>query len=191
MNMHFSWLGATAIAVATSVASASFRHNTAEPSHAAAAPCAADSNYQRLAFWVGDWTVYDSTGKRYATQRVRAVVDACAITADWTGNVGDRGLSMSAFDRRSGEWKQVYVSNQVPYPSGVPIRHSDSTYRGPGIRFIPLLEPTDGSLTRSRVTIMPWNDNNALQLFEDSPDGGKTWHTVFKAEHRPERGAER
>jgi hypothetical protein len=188
MKISFSWVGA--LAVVASVASASFHHTDAQqPRPAVASPCAADSNYQRLAFWVGDWTVYDSTGKRYAAQRVRPVVDACAFTAEWTGTVGDKGLSMSAFDGRTGEWKQVYVSNQVPYPSGVPLRHSDSTYRGPGIRFIPLIDPGPKNLARSRVTIMPMSADRAMQLFEDSADGGTTWHTVFKAEHRLERRA--
>lgn len=183
MNMHYSWLAA--LAVASSLASPPRRHNEpARPRAAAPSPCAADSSYQRLAFWVGDWEVTDSTGGHYATQRVRAVVDACAITAEWTGRVGDKGLSLSAFDVRTGEWMQVYVSNQVPYRSGIPVRHSDSTYHGPGIRFIPLLDPASADLARSRVTIMPVTNDSALQLFEDSPDGGKTWKTVFKAEHR-------
>jgi hypothetical protein len=147
----FNCLGA--IAVVASVASASLHQNETERSRAAAAaPCAADSNYQRLAFWVGDWAVYDSTGKRYATQRVRAVLDACAITAEWTGGVGDQGMSLSAFDRRSGQWKQMYVSNQVPSPLGVLVRNSDPSYRGPGIRFIPLADPA----TSKRLMIRSW-----------------------------------
>lgn len=189
MNMSFGWLGA--IAVIASVASTSLYQNKTERSRTtAASPCAADSNYQRLAFWVGDWTVYDSTGKRYATQRVRAVLDACAITAEWTGTKGDKGLSMSAFDGKTGEWKQVYASNQLPYPSGVPIRHSDVTYGGPGIRFIPLIDQAKGEFARTRVTIMPSGEHSAMQLFEDSPDSGKTWHTLFKAEHRPQRAGD-
>ena len=103
-----------------SVASAPFHRNEAtRPRTAAASPCTADSNYQRLAFWVGDWEVFDSTGAHYATQRVRTVIDACAITAEWTGRVGDKGMGMSAFDVRTGEWRQMYVANQVPSPSGV------------------------------------------------------------------------
>jgi hypothetical protein len=177
--------------VVASVASTPFHHNESTAPHTtAAAPCTADSNYQRLAFWVGDWEVYDSTGARYATQRVRAVVDACAITAEWTGRVGDKGMALSAFDIRAGEWRQVYVSNQVPSPSGVSMRRSDQSYTGPGVRFIPLLDPASGSLGRSRVTIVPMGDQRVLQLFEDSPDGGKRWHTVFKAEHRLQRAGE-
>ena len=111
-NGYISWIGA--IAVVASVASTSVHHNDTSQVPSAASPCAADSNYQRLAFWVGDWEVTDSTGAHYASQRVRTVVDACAITAEWTGRVGDKGLNMSAFDEKTGEWRQVYVSNQVP-----------------------------------------------------------------------------
>jgi hypothetical protein len=189
MNMYVSWLGA--IAVAASLASAPFHHDEAAPGETtAASPCAADSNFQRLAFWVGDWEVVDSTGAHYATQRVRAVLEACAITAEWASGRGYKGMGLFAFDVRAGEWRQMYVANQVPSPSGVELRKSDPSYRGPGVRFILLLDPADGNLARSRVTILPLSDHRAMQLFEDSPDGGKTWHTVFKAEHRLQRTAE-
>ena len=143
-----------------------------------------DSNYQRLAFWVGDWEVVDSTGAHYATQRVRAVLDDCAITAEWNGRVGDKGLNLSAYDRRTGEWRQVYVSNQVPSPMGVQLRRSDPSYGGPGVRFVALIDPPSDSQSRSRVTIMPLAGNRAMQLFEDSKDSGQSWHVLFKAEHR-------
>jgi len=189
MNVSLNWLGVIAV-VAGVAHSPSHRHATGGSRAGSLPPCATDSNYQRLAFWVGDWEVVDSTGADYATQRVRPVVDGCAFTAEWTGRVGNKGLNVSSFDERTGEWRQVYVSNQVPAPSGVAIRRSDPTYRGPGIRFIPLLDPPAGELALSRVTIMPLADHRALQLFEDSNDGGKTWHVIFKAEHRP-RKAER
>lgn len=147
--------------------------------------CLADSSFQRLAFWVGDWDVFDSTGARYASQSVRAVVDACALTAEWTGPVGDKGMSMTAYDPRTGDWKQVYVTNQVPGTAGVSIRKSDPSYDGPGIRFIPLADPAPGVTVRLRITISPLADHRARQQFEESRDGGKTWRTVFNAEHRP------
>jgi hypothetical protein len=118
------------------------------------------------------------------------VLDACAITAEWASGGGYKGMSLFAFDVRTGEWRQMYVANQVPSPSGVELRKSDPSYRGPGIRFILLLDSTTAEAARSRVTIMPLSDHRALQLFEDSSDGGKTWHTVFKAEHRLQRTVE-
>ena len=151
---------------------------------AISAPCATDSGYRRLAFWVGDWTVFDSTGKRYAAQRVRDAVDQCALTVEWTGTVGDKGLSVFGFDARTNSWRQMYVSNQLPRPSGVILRQSDPDYAGPGVRFVPVITPPPGA-TRTRVTIMPLPGSGVMQLFEDSHDDGKTWTTVFKGEHRP------
>ena len=98
--------------------------------------------------------------------------------------MGNKGISLSAFDVRTGDWRQTYTSNQIPSGSGVSFRRSDPTYHGPGIRFIPLLEPPAGDRARTRVTIMPLADHRALQLFESSQDGGETWRTAFKAEHR-------
>ena len=150
---------------------------------AAAPPCSGDSGYRRLAFWIGDWTVFDSTGKRYASQRVRDAVDQCALTVEWTGIVGDKGLSVFGYDARSANWKQMYVSNQVPGPSGVILRQSDADYTGPGVRFIPVITPPPGA-TRTRVTIMPLPGGGVMQLFEDSHDDGTSWTTGFKGEHR-------
>jgi hypothetical protein len=175
-----------ALLVAASLASAPYhRHETTRAGAAKMSPCSADSSFQRLAFWVGDWEVVDTTGAHYATQRVRAVIDECAITAQWTGRVGDKGMSISAYDVRSRDWKQVYVSNQVPSATGVFIRKSDPSYDGPGIRFVSLLDAPAANLSRSRVTIMPFGESRVMQLFESSSDGGRTWRTIFRAEHRP------
>ena len=183
MNAHIGLFGVVAVAV--SLISAPFHRRESEPAQSATtSPCTADSSYQRLAFWIGDWDVYDSTGAHYATQRVRAVIDECAITAEWTSSGGNKGMGLSAFDLKTRAWKQVYVSNQVPFRSGVTLRTSDPSYTGPGIRFIPLLGPTAGNPVQTRVTIMPLTGRRALQEFEDSRDGGKTWQVVFKGEHR-------
>jgi hypothetical protein len=183
MNITLGSVGA--LALVASAACFSPRPQAApQPRATVASRCAADSNYQRLAFWVGDWEVFDSTGTRYAAQRVSTVLDACAITAEWTGPAGGKGMALSAFDMRSGDWKQVYTSNQIPSPSGVSLRKSDPTYQGPGIRFITLLDPAPGDRARTRVTIVPLDGHRALQHFENSRDGGETWSTVFKAEHR-------
>ena len=180
MNVYFGWIAAAAIA-----ASAPLHHRDApRPRTQAASPCAADSSFQRLAFWIGDWDVYDSTGAHYATQRVSSVLDSCAITVEWASGGGNKGMSLSAFDKKTGVWNQIYASNQLPTPSGVKLRKSDTTYTGPGVRFIPLTDGTATNPFQSRVTIMPLDGHRALQEFEDSRDGGKTWQVVFKAEHR-------
>jgi len=183
MNMYFGWIAAAAVAAV--VASAPLHRRDAGPgSVQAASPCAADSSFQRLAFWIGDWDVYDSTGAHYATQRVSPVLDSCAISVEWASGGGNKGMSLSAFDQKTGVWNQIYASNQLPSPAGVKLRKSDASYAGPGVRFIALTEGPATNPFQSRVTIMPLSGHRALQEFEDTRDGGKTWQVVFKAEHR-------
>lgn len=183
MNAPIGLFGA--LAVAGALLSAPFHRRESAPAQIqSASPCAADSSYQRLAFWVGDWDVFDSTGAHYATQRVSPVIDACAISVEWSSGGGNKGMGLAAFDMKTHAWKQVYVSNQVPFRSGVTLRTSDPSYTGPGIRFISLVDAAAENPEQSRVTIMPLSGHRALQEFEDSKDGGKTWKVVFKAEHR-------
>jgi hypothetical protein len=183
MNTPVTLLGA--LAVAMNLTLAPLHRWEIEPAQTATTtPCTADSSYQRLAFWIGDWDVYDSTGARYATQRVHPVIDECAITTEWTSGGGNKGLGLFAFDLKTRQWKQVYVSNQVPFRSGVTLRTSDPSYTGPGIRFISLLAPAAGDSVQARVTIMPLSGPRVLQQFEESRDRGQTWKVVFKGEHR-------
>ncbi len=151
-------------------------------------PCATSADFQRLAFWIGDWDVFDSTGVYYASQRVHAAIDACALTVEWTGRAGDKGFGVSAYDSRARQWKQMYVSNQVPFSSGVKYRTADRGYAGPGVRFVPVFAAGDSTRSQTRVSIVPLANDRVLQLFEDSSDGGATWHVEFKAEHRRHPG---
>jgi hypothetical protein len=183
MNTPIGLFGTLAVAVG--LTSVPFPRRVSEPAQSATtSACTADSSYQRLAFWVGDWDVFDSTGAHYATQRVRTVIDGCAIMAEWTSGGGNKGMGLLAFDMKTRAWKQIYVSNQVPFRSGVTLRTSDPSYTGPGVRFISLLEATAGDSVQARMTIMPLSERRAMQQFEESRDGGKTWKVVFKGEHR-------
>jgi hypothetical protein len=182
MHRIIRWLSAGVIA---GVGVALARHDAVADLRKATPPCATDSSYQRLAFWIGDWSVFDSLGTRYASQRVQSIIDQCAITAEWTGPIGDRGMSLTAYDPRTHDWKQVYASNQVPGPAGVSIRKSDPSYDGPGVRFVPMADPAPGETSRLRITVLPLPDHRANELFEESHDGGTTWQILFKAEHRP------
>lgn len=181
MNKGLRALGVMCLASAIVLLS---NHSATAAARLAPVACASDSSFQRLAFWVGDWDVFDSVGTRYASQRVHPAVDACAFIAEWTGPVGDKGTSLTAYDPRTHDWKQVYVSNQIPAAAGVSIRKSDPSYDGPGIRFIALADPAPGDMSRLRITIAPLADHRVRQTFEESTDGGRTWRTVFNAEHR-------
>lgn len=146
--------------------------------HSPPAACTAPS-FHRLDFWVGDWDVYDSHGKRYGSQHVRSELDGCALVAAWSGPDGDRGMALFAYDPIDHAWHQTYATNQMPAQSRVSVRRGDATYTGPGVR---LLSPPGTRL--ARLTVTPLDGGRARQMLESSPDGGRTWTVVFNAEHR-------
>jgi hypothetical protein len=184
MNAFFALLS-TALVIASSTNSPTSRptSHAEQTASVTVGKCTDDPNYQRLAFWIGDWDVLDSAGAHYATQRVHPVLDDCALTAEWIGPAGGTGLGFFAFDGKPGEWKQMYASNQVPMPMGVKIRRSDPSYTGQGIRLIPTGDDASASM-QTRVTIRPTEEKRVVEEFEDSSDGGKTWHLVFSGVHR-------
>jgi hypothetical protein len=142
--------------------------------------CQSEAGYRALDFWVGDWDIYED-GKPAGRQRITRKLDDCSLMAEWFGPFGDNGIGYFAFDRNRNIWVQMWAANQVPYRGGVTIRETDSTYSGPGMR----LTSTGTGNSRSRITLMPAGKGNSRALMEVSNDSGKTWKTLFDAEHRP------
>jgi hypothetical protein len=184
MNALFALLSTAVVAASGTSQSTPRPASLAQQTRSVSAgKCRNDPNYQRLAFWIGDWDVLDSAGAHYATQRVHPVLDHCALTAEWIGPAGGTGFAFFAFDGKPGEWKQMYASNQVPMAMGVKIRRSDPTYAGQGIRLIPTGDDA-AAVMQTRVTIRPTEEKRVVEEFEDSSDGGKTWKLVFSGVHR-------
>jgi len=180
--------GALCVPVASAIA-APTRRPAAAPGAApnaagllAAAPCATPLR-RSLDFWVGDWAIYEG-GRRVATQRVHRAVDGCALTAEWSGSEGDRGLGVFYFDDGDRSARQLWLANQVPAPSAPMMRRLSPTYRGPGVRYES--EPVSAA-RRDRLTLTPLTGGRARQVVEASADGGRTWRVVLDAEHRPLR----
>lgn len=79
---------------------------------APAAPCQDDARHRQFDFWVGDWNVTAQNGATGATNQIRAELDGCLVSENWTAANGIRGRSINAFDRDLGQWHQTWVSAQ-------------------------------------------------------------------------------
>ena len=186
MRSHAVVLAASALLVSQATRPSRPVATTASPvaspvaSPSASPAACADSSFHRLDFWLGDWDAYDArSGRKYASQTVRAELDGCALVARWTGPEGDRGIGLFAYDPIDRAWTQTYVTNQVPSQAHASSRRGDTTWTGPGVR----LRSSSGA-TLIRLTVTPLAGDRARQLFESSPDGGRTWTVMFDAEHR-------
>ena len=138
-----------------------------------------------MTFWIGLWDVYRGD-RRVGRQDVRQEIDGCALHVEWSGPDGDRGLGVIYLDPADGSWRQLWLTNQVPFASRPKVRVQDATYTGPGVRFA--WSDTSNPARGDRTTIAPLSGGRVRQLLEATRDGGATWTTVFDITHRKRRG---
>jgi WD40 repeat protein len=74
-------------------------------------PC---SSAERRAFdfWVGEWTVHDSTGKFLGRNTIEQVENGCALTERWRSVGGYLGRSLNWFSNSDSLWHQSWVDYQ-------------------------------------------------------------------------------
>ncbi|HET7041166.1 MAG TPA: hypothetical protein VFI13_04075, partial [Gemmatimonadales bacterium] len=63
-------------------------------------------------FWVGSWTVTDSSGTvTFGTSSVTNEERGCLIHEHWSGSKGGTGQSLNYFDLSKGQWEQDWVAS--------------------------------------------------------------------------------
>lgn len=75
-------------------------------------PCACcTQNHQQFDFWVGDWTVYDTTGTEVGKNTIIKLEDDCILNEHWRGASGTTGRSYNYFNKADSTWNQVWLDN--------------------------------------------------------------------------------
>jgi hypothetical protein len=147
-----------------------------------AAPCEADSAFATLDFWLGDWDVY--VGEELAgTNRIEKILDGCAILEHWTGSGGGQGKSLFYYQKATGEWKQVWVTQKATQTGGLKEKLLVARFEDGGVRFRGEIPRGDGNAYLDRTTLTPLPDGRVRQVIEVSQDGGKTWKVTFDAHY--------
>ena len=144
--------------------------------------CAADSAYHVLDFWIGSWSVVDSSGAALGKNRIEKVVGGCAITESWT-EPGSEGMSLFYYVPAQRQWKQVWVTPDALQPGGVKEKHLISAATGM-VRFQGEIIGPRGGLILDRTTLTALDGGRVRQVIEISRDGGTTWRTTFEGIYR-------
>jgi hypothetical protein len=71
----------------------------------APAPCDTAATSRQLDFWVGEWNVTTKGGTQVGQSSVQRTVGGCAVLENWTGNRGDAGKSLNAFNPVTRQWQ--------------------------------------------------------------------------------------
>lgn len=140
-------------------------------------PCSAPEHRQ-LDFWVGRWELTWADTLR-GTNVIERSLDGCAIIERFDGrpSIPLEGMSVSAFDRRTGKWRQVWTDNGggwIPLEGGLVdgtmVLESRAVVNGqPVVRRMRWLNVTADSLD--------W-------VWESSVDDGRTWKTGWLIHYR-------
>lgn len=75
-------------------------------------PCCSDEHRQ-FHFWIGEWTVFDSTGNLLGTNNIYLGQDNCLMIENWeSANSNFSGTSYNFYDISDKTWNQTWVDNQ-------------------------------------------------------------------------------
>lgn len=135
-------------------------------------------------FWVGSWTVTDSTGRVIGTNDIAPIANGCGLREHWRAAGGSEGMSLTAWQPALGRWTQFWVGvGSVLHLTGGLDQSGRMVLAGE--RPMP-----DGPLL-DRLTWIPLRAGSVRQQWDVSRDGGETWRRVFDGLYtRKARGAD-
>ncbi len=143
-----------------------------------------------LAFWVGEWDVYQvGAGVLNGHSVLESRLDGVVILEQWTpaeGTSGSRGESWNWFDASRGVWRQDWIDvggsslEFVGQRQGAGILFEGDAPGGVGrvLKHRMFIRPVPGPLERP-------DERRVRQTGADSTDGGMTWKTTFDLEYVP------
>ncbi len=155
---------------------------TPSPATVMSAACNAPQ-YRQFDFWLGEWDLVGTDGKKSAEDKVVRVLGGCALQENWTSVKSGQGLSLSAYDPATRRWHQTLMDD-----SGAVLKLEGEFADGKMI-----LVGQHPSLKEKGVTIthrIAWNalpDHRVHQYWEASTNGGRTWRPVFEGTYIPRK----
>lgn len=130
-------------------------------------------------FWLGRWTVRDSTGKEVGRSEITRVADGCAILERWEGAEGVHGTSLNVYDGDSGRWRQLWAGG-----GGLVLRLAGGL-DGEAMVLSGSHVTSGGATLLDRIRWAPMEGGGVRQTWEVSKDDGETWRLGFDGRYVP------
>lgn len=132
----------------------------------------ADFRHHDFDFWVGSWTVTDTTGRVLGTNDIVQVADGCALREHWRGTSGTEGMSLNVWQPALGRWAQFWVGAGA-------VLHLTGGLDPDGRMVLAGERSTPEGPLLDRITWTPLRPGSVRQWWDVSRDGGATWRRVF------------
>ena len=134
-------------------------------------PCTAPEHRQ-FDFWVGEWVVHNPKGQQVGTNHIERVEGGCGLQESWRATNGGTGRSLNFYRPATKTWIQAWVGG-----GGVLVL--EGVFDGRQMRLHGESIGPKGARLRDRITWSPLDGGKVRQLWEQSPDDGKTWTIAF------------
>jgi len=135
--------------------------------------CSTSNHHREFDFWIGKWSVSDSSGKAQGKNEIRMVQNGCALEEQWISVRGGTGQSINYSHPGHGEWRQLWTDGGA---SIIDIRgglHEGSMVMVGTIFYL------DKSVEKDfRGSWTPLEDGRVRQFFEERDEKGK-WTVWF------------
>jgi hypothetical protein len=84
-------------------------------------PACAEAPFRDFDFWIGIWDVNSPDGKTSGVNRITSEEGGCLLVERWSGVSGSTGQSYNYVDRKTGLWRQIWVSSgfTIDYSGGL------------------------------------------------------------------------
>ena len=133
----------------------------------------ADPIFHQFDFWLGKWSVTDSTGQFAGENAITSEQQGCVLMEHWHSAKGGTGMSMNYYDPRIAKWRQIWVGLGLTLEMTGELRDGSMVMEGP------LYYLNDKHTTLLRGTWTALKDGRVRQHFTESTDNGRTWSEWF------------
>lgn len=136
-------------------------------------PCDTPEN-RAFDFWIGEWDVKDKEGKVvYGHSKIERVSGDCVLLENWTSKSGYTGKSLNYYNKRIKKWEQKWIG-----ADGNPIEFKGDAGKET-MNYTATTYNRNGDEIQNKLTFTKLGTDLVRQHWEQSPDTGKTWNTVF------------
>lgn len=175
--MRLLWSG---ICLVASIAAPASAVAQAAPSATPSTVACSASEHGALDFWVGEWDVIrPDTGLLVARSKIDKL-HGCVIREQWMPMTGAGGSSLSHYDGRTRQWRQLWLDGtggRVEFAGGSVGETVVLTGHWPGVN-----GPGQDGLIR--MTYSRLSDGGVRQRGDLSIDHGVTWTLNFMFDYR-------
>ncbi|NNC82974.1 MAG: hypothetical protein HKN79_05305 [Flavobacteriales bacterium] len=155
-------------------------HGMAQVDSTACACCTPE--HRLFDFWVGDWTVYDTSGTVMGENLIQVLEDGCILNERWVGSQGSTGRSYNYYHRADSTWNQLWIDN-----SGNPLILKGTGSPGQMILQSELIPGQRIDLYRNRITWTLQEDGTVTQVWDILDKTDNVLQTVFYGIYRKKK----